>query len=236
MIFTHFFQEVCGPFLHSTHRERFGTPWPPPTRLLAVEDHKENGSPSVVAVSPSPDEGTSPTPSVDVSINNKRKSAEEMSESPAHPPVKRARHAPGVPRHVERMLRMLHQAADASTRSPYAPSAESPSPSESSGDEASEEEVSQCDKYMDRVLQDDDPENGIEEEYRCYNNKIFQWQLRRMLARSHIECYYRRTPPASNDAAKEELINLVYKLKGKDKPNTTVTAAPEEEPPVAAAS
>ncbi|KAF4700000.1 hypothetical protein FOZ62_006027 [Perkinsus olseni] len=215
-------KEVCGPFLHSTHRERFGTPWPPPSRSLASEDTKEGDASS--SPSPSPDEA----PSVSGGgLASKRKSAEQSSESPSQPPVKRARHTRGVPRHVEKMLRMLHDAADAAAVSPYAPSPENTAAS-CDEEEKEEEEEPQCEKYMDRVLQHDDPEEGIEEEYRCYNNKIFQWQLRRMLARSHIECYNRRAAPVSNDAAKSELIDLVYKLKGRERPAAPVEAAPVE--------
>ncbi|EER00052.1 hypothetical protein Pmar_PMAR024529 [Perkinsus marinus ATCC 50983] len=184
-------KEVCGPFLHSTHRERFGTPWPPSCQTKA----------DVVI-----GDGTLPT---------KRKSADRSSESP---PPKRTRHSKAVPRHVERMLQMLHEAADASAVSPYAPSPES-SPA---GSDDEVEEENQCEKYMNKVMQHDDPEEGIEEDYRCYNNKIFQWQLRRMLARSHIECYNKKPAPVSNDAAKDELIELVYRLKGKERAKAAV--------------
>ncbi|EER19127.1 hypothetical protein Pmar_PMAR000190 [Perkinsus marinus ATCC 50983] len=193
-------KEVCGPFLHSTHRERFGTPWPPSCQTKA----------DVVI-----GDDTLPT---------KRKSADRSSESPSPPPSKRTRHSKAVPRHVERMLQMLHEAADASAVSPYAPSPES---SPAGSDEEVEEE-SQCEKYMNKVMQHDDPEEGIEEDYRCYNNKIFQWQLRRMLARSHIECYNKKAAPVSNDAAKDELIELVPKRQKATERTPSTTARKDD--------
>merc|ERR1719379_2520972 len=44
-----------------------------------------------------------------------------------------------------------------------------------------------CCNFMDKVIQDEDPENEVEAEYRSSNDKVFVWQTRRLLCDQHLE-------------------------------------------------
>jgi hypothetical protein len=49
-----------------------------------------------------------------------------------------------------------------------------------------------CDKRMDRLLEEDKPENGIEDEYKMKNNKIYMWQSRRLYCHQHLRVYVQK--------------------------------------------
>merc|ERR1719453_757043 len=44
-----------------------------------------------------------------------------------------------------------------------------------------------CSQFMDKVMQDEDPENEVEAEYRSSNDKVFVWQTRRLLCGQYLE-------------------------------------------------
>merc|ERR1712100_230333 len=46
-----------------------------------------------------------------------------------------------------------------------------------------------CDRRMDRLLDEDNPENGIEDEYKMKNNKVYMWQSRRLYCHQHLRIY-----------------------------------------------
>lgn len=46
-----------------------------------------------------------------------------------------------------------------------------------------------CNKYLERITEDEKPENGIEEEYQCKKNKVFMWQCRRLFNSQHLRVW-----------------------------------------------
>mmetsp|Transcript_44946 Transcript_44946/g.80840 ORF Transcript_44946/g.80840 Transcript_44946/m.80840 type:complete len:730 (+) Transcript_44946:28-2217(+) len=48
---------------------------------------------------------------------------------------------------------------------------------------------SMCDRYLERLEEEDDPANGIEDEYKAKKNKVFMWQCRRLFAMKHLQVY-----------------------------------------------
>jgi hypothetical protein len=46
---------------------------------------------------------------------------------------------------------------------------------------------SSCSQFMEKVMQDEDPENEVEAEYRSANDKVFVWQTRRLLCGHFLE-------------------------------------------------
>jgi len=46
-----------------------------------------------------------------------------------------------------------------------------------------------CEANLDRLVEDDKPENGIEEEYKAKRNKVFMWQSRRLFSQQYLNVY-----------------------------------------------
>lgn len=49
-----------------------------------------------------------------------------------------------------------------------------------------------CERALDRHEEDEDPSQGIEEEYKSKHNKTFMWQSRRLFGRHHLRVYTRK--------------------------------------------
>jgi len=70
-----------------------------------------------------------------------------------------------------------------------------PAPSSSSDSEAAAKAMRQysmrgmCDSYLDRLIEEEKPETGIEEEYMARRNKVFMWQTRRLFAHQYLRTY-----------------------------------------------
>ncbi|CAE7773449.1 unnamed protein product, partial [Symbiodinium pilosum] len=56
-----------------------------------------------------------------------------------------------------------------------------------------------CERALDRMEEDEDPANGIEEEYKSKFNKAFMWQSRRLFGRHHIRVYARKEVSGKTD-------------------------------------
>jgi len=83
---------------------------------------------------------------------------------------------------------------------------------------------SMCDAYLDRLIDEDKAENGIEDEYKAKKNKVFMWQARRLFCQQHLRSY------AQKDAvnAKLEFMDYVRAVKGQPLP-TAAAAAKEKD-------
>merc|ERR1712151_246821 len=46
-----------------------------------------------------------------------------------------------------------------------------------------------CDAYLDRLIEEDDPKNEIEEDYKAKGNKVLMWQCRRLFCQQHLRIY-----------------------------------------------
>merc|ERR1740127_280078 len=64
------------------------------------------------------------------------------------------------------------------------------------------------DKYLERLMEEDKPENGIEDEYKGKKNKVFMWQTRRLFCHQHLRLY------RDKDPTKTEFMEFVRQLKG----------------------
>eukprot|EP00928_Gymnodinium_smaydae_P047425 TRINITY_DN31652_c0_g1_i1.p1 TRINITY_DN31652_c0_g1~~TRINITY_DN31652_c0_g1_i1.p1 ORF type:complete len:786 (-),score=202.32 TRINITY_DN31652_c0_g1_i1:90-2390(-) len=85
------------------------------------------------------------------------------------------------------------------------------------------ETKTRCDAYLDRLIEDDKPENGIEEEYKAKKNKVFMWQARRLFCQQYLSIY------AHKDVlAKVEFMDVVKMIKGA--PMDAPAPSPSDEP------
>jgi len=83
-----------------------------------------------------------------------------------------------------------------------------------------------CERYLDRLIEEEKPENGIEEEYKAKKNKVFMWQCRRLFCQQHLRVYAQkdvRNPLDFMDAVK-------YVRTGKAPSKTEAEAEVEAEP------
>jgi len=78
---------------------------------------------------------------------------------------------------------------------------------------------SMCDSYLDRLIEEDKPENGIEEEYKAKKNKVFMWQCRRLFCQQYLRVYSQK-----DINAKTDFMDYVHGVKGKP----IVSAAPAD--------
>lgn len=67
-----------------------------------------------------------------------------------------------------------------------------------------------CDANLDRLIEDDKPENGIEEEYKAKRNKVFMWQVRRLFGQQHLRVYSQKEM-----STKQDFMDFVYAVRGK---------------------
>mmetsp|Transcript_16926 Transcript_16926/g.39420 ORF Transcript_16926/g.39420 Transcript_16926/m.39420 type:complete len:805 (+) Transcript_16926:75-2489(+) len=67
-----------------------------------------------------------------------------------------------------------------------------------------------CDTRLERLIEDEKPENEIEEEYKAKKNKVWMWQCRRVFSHQHLRAY------ASKEAqvSKADFLDYVYIAKG----------------------
>jgi len=67
-----------------------------------------------------------------------------------------------------------------------------------------------CDAYLDRLIEDEKPENAIDDEYKAKRNKVFMWQCRRLFCQQYLRVY------AQKDAGlKTDFMDFVQIVKGK---------------------
>eukprot|EP00435_Cladocopium_sp_Y103_P018654 s1033_g4.t1 len=102
-----------------------------------------------------------------------------------------------------------------------------------------------CERALDRHEEDEDPSQGIEDEYKSKHNKTFMWQSRRLFGRHHLRVYTRkevygktdfmdflrsarnRTPPPAPAAPVETVEEKKAEEKAEGEAVTAVTAAQE---------
>jgi len=85
---------------------------------------------------------------------------------------------------------------------------------------------SSCTQFMEKVMQDEDPENEVEAEYRSSNDKVFVWQTRRLLCGNFLEKI--STEKKKEGAGGQNFVSFteaVYLAAGKTPP---APKAPEE--------
>jgi len=73
-----------------------------------------------------------------------------------------------------------------------------------------------CDTYLDRLIEEEKPENQIEEEYRARRNKVFMWQCRRLFGHQYLRFYAQK-----DVSTKTDFMDYVRAVRGK--PLTTST-------------
>jgi len=76
-----------------------------------------------------------------------------------------------------------------------------------------------CDTYLDRLIEEEKPENQIEEEYRAKRNKVFMWQCRRLFGHQYLRFYAQK-----DVSTKTEFMDYVRAVRGK--PLSTSTTQP----------
>jgi len=84
-----------------------------------------------------------------------------------------------------------------------------------------------CDTYLDRLLEEDDPKNEVEDEYKAKKNKVFMWQARRLFAQKHLRAYSARDASTT----KSDFMDYVRAVKGIRAVATVADAAATEAPP-----
>lgn len=78
-----------------------------------------------------------------------------------------------------------------------------------------------CDEALDRLVEEDKPENGIEEEYKAKKNKVFMWQSRRLFCQQHLRTYAKM----EGTVAKTDFMYFVRHVKGVAQPGTGTNGA-----------
>lgn len=73
-----------------------------------------------------------------------------------------------------------------------------------------------CDTYLDRLIEEEKPENQIEEEYRAKRNKVFMWQCRRLFGHQYLRFYAQK-----DVSTKTEFMDYVRAVRGKPLNTTT---------------
>merc|ERR1719343_1797165 len=70
---------------------------------------------------------------------------------------------------------------------------------------------SMCDAYLDRLIDEDKPENGIEDEYKAKKNKVFMWQAKRLFCQQYLRSYAQK----ETQNQKFDFMDYVQMVKGK---------------------
>lgn len=86
-----------------------------------------------------------------------------------------------------------------------------------------------CDQYLNRLMEDEDPVNGIEEDYKMKNDKVFMWQCRRLFAQQYLR-EYRNV--SGGTLSQMDFMDFVYQVTGVENPKNKVPP-PEPETPAA---
>lgn len=73
---------------------------------------------------------------------------------------------------------------------------------------------SMCDSYLERLMEDEKPENGIEEDYKAKKNKVFMWQCRRLFATQHLRLYARKD--VGGATGKTDFLDIVRMVQEKE--------------------
>lgn len=82
--------------------------------------------------------------------------------------------------------------------------------------ERSEEQKEISNAFFEKLWDEDKPENGIEDEYKMKNNKVFMWQARRLYCRHHLSTHGEMTGLTGTGAAtKNDFMGSVAKVLGK---------------------
>jgi len=84
-----------------------------------------------------------------------------------------------------------------------------------------------CDTYLDRLLEEDDPKNEVEDEYKAKKNKVFMWQARRLFAQKHLRAYSTR----ETNTTKFDFMDYVRTVKGINVVATVADTSAAEAPP-----
>jgi len=66
-----------------------------------------------------------------------------------------------------------------------------------------------CDDYLDRLIEEEKPENEIEEEYKAKRNKVFMWQCRRLFCQQYLHVYAKK-----DVGGKTDFMDFVRMVKG----------------------
>jgi len=75
-----------------------------------------------------------------------------------------------------------------------------------------------CDTYLDRLIEEEKPENQIEEEYRARRNKVFMWQCRRLFGHQYLRYYAQK-----DVSTKTDFMDYVRAVRGKPLSTSTQT-------------
>lgn len=86
-----------------------------------------------------------------------------------------------------------------------------------------------CDKYLDRLLDEEKPESQVEEEYMAKRNKVFMWQCRRLFCQQYLRFYSQK-----DVTAKTDFMDFVRIVKGKPLATPAVGSTVMEDGPPAA--
>lgn len=70
-----------------------------------------------------------------------------------------------------------------------------------------------CDRNLERLETEDDPGQGIEDEYKAKKNKVFMWQARRLFALQHLRVYGNK-----ETYGKSDFMDFVRAAKKKNQP------------------
>eukprot|EP00746_Dinoflagellata_sp_MGD_P161477 gnl/MRDRNA2_/MRDRNA2_88641_c0_seq1.p1 gnl/MRDRNA2_/MRDRNA2_88641_c0~~gnl/MRDRNA2_/MRDRNA2_88641_c0_seq1.p1 ORF type:complete len:728 (-),score=218.11 gnl/MRDRNA2_/MRDRNA2_88641_c0_seq1:11-2194(-) len=150
-------------------------------------------------------------------ITGKTESVDLLMKDPPGPQQKR----PNVAPYMGQMLKALANPIPASTAVPTTEgvSEETLKPSQIK---------KMCDQYLDRLVEDEDPVNGIEEDYKMIHDKVFMWQCRRLFAQQYLREYRN-----ASGSTQVDFMDFVYQVKGLENPKAK--AAPPEADTQAAA-
>merc|ERR1740130_1010655 len=66
-----------------------------------------------------------------------------------------------------------------------------------------------CDGFLERLIEEDKPENGIEEDYKAKKNKVLMWQSRRLFCQHHLRVYAQKEV-----GSKPDFMDIVRIVKG----------------------
>lgn len=86
-------------------------------------------------------------------------------------------------------------------------------------------------RALDRHEEDEDPANGIEDEYKAKCNKAFMWQSRRLFGRHHIRVYARKEV-----SGKTDFMDFVRSARNRNPPPEPAKEPVEAAAPAAAAA
>jgi len=77
-----------------------------------------------------------------------------------------------------------------------------------------------CEANLDRLTEDDKPENGIEEEYKAKKNKVFMWQSRRLFCQQYLQIF-----AAKEHHNKSDFMDFVKVVRGVPQAPAEIAAA-----------